>query len=320
MSTSISISNLDGCRCVVLGAGGFIGTNLVRTLVRHGAEVRGFGHPPRFPEAVRGVPWIEGSFHDASAISKALEGREFVYHLLGGSVPGTSNEHIRTELLATAAANLTLLEQCKERQIRRVIFASSGGTVYGATGGSLNVETMLPAPISAYGLGKLMAEGFQSLYERVFGVQQIALRIANPYGPYQTAVHSQGLVAAALSRAICGKALEVWGSGDVVRDYVYIDDVCDAFVRATHYRGEERVFNVGSGVGRSVNSVLTDIGHLFEQQSVQRLYRPGRPADVPISVLCVDKIMREMDWRTSVSWNEGLQRTLAWMRDLSTQI
>ena len=80
------------------------------------------------------------------------------------------------------------------------------------------------------------------------------------------------------------------------------------------------MFNVGSGVGRSVNSVLTDIGHLFEQQSVQRLYRPGRPADVPISVLCVDKIMREMDWRTSVSWNEGLQRTLAWMQDLSTQI
>jgi UDP-glucose 4-epimerase len=313
MTTTRPPPDLGGCRCVVLGAGGFIGTNLIRALVERGADVLGFGHRPRFPAAVRAVPWVDGSFDDPAAIGRALDDREVVYHLLGSSVPAASNLDPSTELLASAANTLSLLDRCKERKIRRIVFASSGGTVYGAAGRLPTPETVLPAPISAYGVGKLVTEGYQSLYERLYGIQQIALRIANPYGPYQSEVHSQGIVAAALGRALRGEPLEIWGDGEVVRDFVYIDDVCDAFVRATGYAGPHRVFNVGSGEGRSINAVLADLDRIVRPHRVHATHRPARPVDVPVSVLDIARIRQELGWSPRTTWDAGLAQTLAWM-------
>lgn len=208
---------------------------------------------------------------------------------------------------------LRFLDICNDAAVRKIVFASSGGTVYGQADGHPIPETAPTHPISAYGVGKLAIEKYLSLYHHLYGLEYLALRVANAYGPRQSVLKRQGVVAAMLDHALAGKSLEIWGTGEVVRDFVHIDDVVTAFLWAATYDGPHSVMNVGSGVGRSINQVASDIEAIAGTAELARTYRAGRAADVPVNVLDISLITRETLWRPRLTWLDGLQDTARWM-------
>lgn len=304
---------MDGVRCLVLGAGGFIGGHLCRALVLAGASVNGFGRRPAFPEALPPMRFTPGEFTDRAAVAAAVEGIEIVFHLLGGINPEVSNQDPIGDLQGNAAASLQLLECCRAAGVRRIVFASSGGTVYGVPR-AVPVDELAPTePISAYGINKLMVEKYLQLYARLGGPRALSLRIANPYGPFQSPFRRQGLVAALIETVLAGRPVEIWGDGQVVRDFLYVQDLAEAMLAACRYDGPETVLNVGSGVGRSVLEVTASICDILGRPPATVIHQPARQVDVPANVLDVTRIERALGWSPRTDWTEGVQRTAAWI-------
>lgn len=296
--------------CLVLGAGGFIGTNLCLALRTRGVAVTGFGRGPA-PPVLAGIAWVGGSL-EAGGLDQLVAGHAHVFDLIGAGLPNSSNDNPAQIVADGVPAKVRLLEACRRQQVRRFVFASSGGTVYGVTDGAPVREDAPTEPISAYGIGKLVVEKYLSLYHHLYGLDSRCLRIANAYGPHQDARRGQGLVAAMLRRLLAGEPVEIWGSGRVVRDYIHIDDVVSAMLACLEHDGPGRVFNVGSGVGRSVAEVLRDAARITGR-TPNLLHREGRGADVPVNILDSGRLRRETGWRPQVAWEDGLQRTASWI-------
>ena len=308
------ITTLFDVNCVVLGGGGFIGTHLCRSLKRNGALVRGFGRSRTDPAALTGVPWSNGEFNDRAALARAVQGCEVVFHLLGGSIPDSSNKDPLGDLLDSVVPSLQLLEICRASMVRKIVFVSSGGTVYGIPRTVPIPESATTEPISAYGISKLTIEKYLALYHHLYGGDFSILRVANTFGPYQNPDRRQGLIAAFMHRIAQGRPIEIWGDGRVVRDFIYIDDVIEAILAAAVYNGPHHIFNVGAGVGRSVLEVVTDIANVLGQPDAVPIHKPGRATDVPINVLDIALIGRELGWSPRTLWMEGLKLTADWIR------
>lgn len=312
-----AFEKLTGLRCAVLGAGGFIGTNLCRALVAQGASVRAFGRRKIFPEVLQSCDWIQGDFTDPTNLAAAIAGCDVVFHLVNATTPSSANVDKLADLNANVASTIRLLDICREIGGVRVVFASSGGTVYGIPDIVPTPETASTTPITAYGISKLAIEKYLGLYEYLYAMEYRVLRIANPFGPFQTALKNQGVIAAFLQRALAGKPVEMWGGGNVIRDYIYVDDVIEALLLAANHEGSGRIFNIGSGRGLSLNDIVTEVEHQLEKRILVD-HRPGRPVDVPVSILDVTFAATELSWRSRTSFEDGLRATIAWMR--SSQI
>ncbi len=308
------IGSLDGAACLVLGAGGFIGLHLSRALVDAGARVHGYGHPSSYPEALPdGVRWSAGEFADRAALQLAVRGADVVFHLLGGSDPASSSRD-PAGALREAVLSVQLLDICRGAGVGRVVFVSSGGTVYGVPRAVPIAEDAPTEPISAYGIGKLAIEKYLGMYAHFYGLRSVVLRPANPYGPYQSPTRRQGIVPAMIASALSGRELEVWGDGRAVRDFLYVGDLARALLAAAAYDGPRRVFNVGSGVGRSLLEVAELVAAVVGRK-VPIVHRPARSVDVPVNVLDITRIEHTLGWRPDTEWIHGLRTTAAWVRD-----
>jgi UDP-glucose 4-epimerase len=307
--------SLAGARCLVLGGSGFLGLNLCNRLARAGAEVTCFSRSHPQPEVLdRRVARVTGQFADRLAIANAVERQDIVFHLIAGSIPESSNRDPSAELAAAPIATLHLLEICRSARIKKLVFASSGGAIYGIPRAIPIPEQAPTDPISAYGISKLMIEKSLFLYRHLHGTDYQILRIANPYGRFQLGTKHQGLIGSYIHRALSGLPLEVWGTGKVVRDFLHIDDVSEAFLAAVTYDGPHRVMNVGSGTGLSVNQIIAELESAFGRERLPCVHKPSRAADVPANVLDTALIRSELGWQPRVALREGLISTIAWMR------
>jgi UDP-glucose 4-epimerase len=199
----------------------------------------------------------------------------------------------------------------------RVVFASTGGAIYGDFTTPPNVETYEKDPESPYAVSKLAVELYLGYYGRVFGLQSAALRFGNVYGPRQDPHGEAGVVAIFCGRLLEGRALTIFGDGTQTRDYVYVTDVADATFRAATRglpqpgRLDVRAFNIGTGVGTSVTR-LAELLSGAAGREPRLEYAPRRPGEQLDSVLNVSKAARELEWRPAVSLEEGLARSLEW--------
>jgi UDP-glucose 4-epimerase len=204
-----------------------------------------------------------------------------------------------------------LFELCGKLKVRRLVFVSSGGTVYGLPSAIPTPETAPTDPIGAYGVSKLSIEKYLAVYQRLHGLDYRILRVTNPYGPFQVPIKNQGLVAAIISKALRGETNEIWGDGSVIRDYIFIDDVVDALIAAASDQSAGRIFNIGSGVGRSVREVIAAI-ELALGKKLDIAWKQGRAADVPASVVAIDRARDLMGWQPKVPLDSGLAQTIQW--------
>ncbi len=305
---------MSGVRCLVLGAGGFLGSALCTALQQQGAVVHAYGRSLSAAPPSGGALWTEARFDDAPALTAALQGQEMVFHLLSSSLPESSNRNPAADVAAQVIPSILLLELCRAARVRKLVFASSGGTVYGIPSAVPTPEGASTAPITAYGVNKLMIERYLELFRHLYGLDYHVLRIANPYGPGQSPFKKQGVVAAILHRALSGSAIELWGTGEVTRDFIHVDDVSSAFMAAARYSGPHRTMNVGSGHGRSLNQLVRDVRDVLHQPALEVVRKSARAADVPISILDTALIRGETEWQPEVEWMDGLAGTVGWMR------
>src|SRR5215470_4556710 len=247
-------------KCLVLGGGGFMGMHLCKALTARGYPVRVFERPVSeslSAERARGsIEWVYGDFVNQNDVAAAVAGCEIVFHLISTTLPKNSNDNPIYDVETNLVGTLGMLEAARASGARRIIFVSSGGTVYGVPKHVPISETHPTDPICSYGIIKLAIEKYLELYHRLHDLNHLVLRIANAYDEGQRPDTAQGAVAVFLHRALNGQPIEIWGDGSVVRDYLYISDIVDAFVRAVEYSGNFRIINIGSSRGHSVNDLL----------------------------------------------------------------
>lgn len=159
-----------------------------------------------------------------------------------------------------------------------------------------------------------MIEKSLHLYRHLHGIDYQILRIANPYGRFQLGTKHQGLIGSYIHRVLSDLPLEVWGTGEVVRDFLHVDDVSDAFLAAVGYDGPHKILNVGSGRGLSINQIITELEAAFGIERLPCVHKPSRAADVPANVLDTTLIRSELGWQPRVPLRDGLVGTIAWMR------
>lgn len=306
-------------RCLVLGGRGFIGTHLVDALLQAGHHVVCFDRPhvvplgPTYASNPR-FELVEGDFLSEADMAGVLPGCDVCVHLVSTTLPQNSNADPVFDIETNLVGTLRLLNLARASGLRKVVFVSSGGTVYGIPRSVPIEETHPTEPLCSYGIAKLAIEKYLELFRTLHRLDYTVLRIANPYGEMQRTRSSQGAVAVFLGRALRGEPVEIWGDGSVVRDYVYIRDVADALVSALHYPGPERIFNIGSGQGVSLNEVLDTIDAVLDRKT-RRVYTPGRPFDVPASVLSIERARRALGWKPRVAFKDGIARFAAWLAE-----
>lgn len=299
--------------CIVLGGGGFLGINLCRRLVLAGYRVRAFGRHCLFPKALAEVEWYQGDFCDPAALSAAIESYEIVFHLVHSTTPYSANLDMAKDLQQNVISSLALLDISRTLNVKKIVFVSSGGTIYGSPEQIPTPETAPTDPITAYGISKLAIENYLALYERLHGLQYRILRVANPFGPFQVPVKNQGVISMLISRAIARESIDIWGGGSTVRDYIFVDDVIDALEAAMGDRSDARIFNIGSGAGRTLLEVIDTIERLMNTK-LKIVWKRARPIDVPKSVLAIDRARDILKWVPRTPFEKGLEQTIDWWK------
>jgi UDP-glucose 4-epimerase len=304
-------------KCVIFGGGGFIGSALADRLLADSHSVRIFERPRvaqyRAFLLHEKIEWISGDFSNVHDLKKSVDGTDVVFHLISTSLPKNSNDDPVYDVQSNVIASLQLLRCMVECKVPRIVFISSGGTVYGNPN-YLPIDEKHPTnPIVSYGITKLAIEKYLQLYERLYGLTAISLRVANPYGERQRIETAQGVIAAFLNRAMTEMPIEVWGDGSVTRDYLHISDVVEALSKASTYKGQERVFNISSGVGTSLESLINVLESVLNKK-IERKYLPSRPFDVPVSILSNELARYELGWSPTISLEDGLLATIDWIK------
>lgn len=304
-------------KVIVLGGGGFIGSHLSQKLINAGFEVRVFGRHFLSRPHLQGAEIYEGDFNDQAVLATAIEGMEVVIHLIHATFPTVANVEMVADLERSVIGSVRLLKSSKDQGVRRVLFISSGGTVYGPTRKALIDEDHPTNPISAYGINKLTIEKYVSLHETMFGLEGFNLRIANPYGPLQTGRRQQGLIPTVFSRISAGKPITIFGDGSETRDYVYIEDVAEAIARIIAYDGHQRCFNIGSAQsGKTILDVVNAIETITGLQAKLE-FGPTRSFDVRSNVLDCTRLMRETGWLPKTGFDDGVAQTVRWLEALA---
>ena len=278
---------------LLLGGAGFIGGALARRLKQEKITVHVIGR------------------HDTERLEHVFPQCGTVIHLASATTPGSSATHPHLEL-ANLALTLRLLALMWAQPETHLIFFSSGGTVYGNPDRLPVTEDSPIAPLSNHGASKASQEAFCQAF-RALGHAVTILRPSNAYGPGQTIKSGFGLVRTMLEHARVGTTLEIWGDGENVRDFIYIDDIVDATTRLIKLPQDSGTYNLGSGVGYSVNQVRAIVEAACDRQ-LQTSYRPSRGMDVRRVVLDNTRLYARLGWQPAVRLTDGIARTWNWLQ------
>lgn len=307
-------------KTLVIGGNGFIGTNLVGALLRDNHAVTVFDrYPSRYKEPQPEVRYLEGDFANHGEVSEAVKGIDWVFHLAYTTLPQTSNEDPIYDIRSNLVDTVQLMQECLNSKVKKLVFISSGGTVYGIPQQIPIAEEHPQQPICSYGITKLAIEKYLSLFQRIWGLEYVVARLSNPYGEMQNPHSKQGAIGVFLGNVAERKPITIWGDGQVVRDYIYIGDAVSALVRAAEFEpqaGDPRVFNIGSGQGHSLNDIVSELRQVVDMP-VEVQYTPGRAVDVPATVLDITRAKDVLKWEPRVNLSEGLARSWRWVKSLT---
>lgn len=304
---------------ILFGAAGFIGKNLtielsqkrenILTLVD--AKNEYFSDILQYK--LRNVIIKENVFNEQTDFDSLLKGQDIVYHLVSTTVPATSNQCIAQELMANVIVTVRLLEACVRCNIKKIIFFSSGGTIYGKDICCPIKEEVPSYPINSYGLQKISIEKLLYLYHYMYGLDYRVIRLSNPYGPFQRPNGILGAVSTFTYKALKGEEITVYGDGTVIRDFIYIDDAIRAVIKITEGEKAYRIFNVGCGYGTSIRTVL-DIICSTLKVDLRISYRPERKMDVPENYLDITRYETCYGKMDTIPLKEGISKTAAFMK------
>lgn len=299
----------------VIGGAGFVGCHVVELLLEQGRDVTVIGRsqspPPSLPGKVR---YLSGDYGDRTFLKDALRDTDEIITLAHTTVPKTSFDDPVSDILGNLPASVTLFETAVSQRIEKMVFVSSGGTVYGSTG-CLPIDEGCPtAPISPYGITKLAIEKYAFMYHAVHGLPVLCVRPGNAYGPGQKPFLGQGLVATVAASILTGREILSYGSEKVVRDYLHVRDMAAGIVAALERGRAGECYNIGSGIGRTTAEVIETVAVCGrgDGYGVSINEQPLRSFDVPANILDSGKLMLETAWKPIIGFEQGIEETWRW--------
>jgi len=311
-------------RYLVTGGAGFIGSNTVDELVRRGHSVVvlddcSSGKEDNLAEIRNKITFIKGSITDIEVVRKAMHEAEYVLHLAARtSVPRSVKDPIETNKI-NIDGTLNVLVAAKELKVKRVVFAASS-SAYGETPTLPKIESMQPQPISPYGVTKYVGELYAQTFGRCYGLENVALRYFNIFGPRQDPSSPYSGVLAKFCTAFLDEIQPVvFGDGEQTRDFTFVENAVQANLLACEAPNVSgKVFNVGTGGRTSLNEVL----HTLEKISGKTLevkYEPARDGDIRDSQADISQAKEFLGYDPQVGFEEGLTRTFEWYRSTQTK-
>jgi UDP-glucose 4-epimerase len=302
-------------RILVLGGSGFLGSHIVDKFLSEKHDVSVYDlYPERFRRSPAGIKFYTGDFGNVGALDELIAtGFDAVIHCVSTTTPKSSNESPEFDIQSNVIGTLYLLDICVKRKVGKVVFLSSGGTVYGDIGDRDKVdETHAVRPMCSYGVSKLTIEHYLDVYRHLRGLDYVALRLSNPYGERQSPLRALGALTVFLHRTLKLQSVEIWGDGSVTRDFIYVGDVANAVYLAT-VNPISGIYNVGTGTGLSLRDILARIHDVVGvEPSVTWL--ASRSFDVPRIVLDASKLQCATNWSTTTSIQDGVGITADWLR------
>lgn len=310
-------------RILVTGGAGFIGSNLVDTLLEEGHTVTvvdnlstgKFENLYRVKDAAREnrFSFLHMDIRDGNVVA-AFKGKELdaVIHLAAQPDVRVSVKDPVFDADVNVLGTINLLQLAVQNGVRRFINTSSGGCVYGEPEQIPVSEDAPRRPDSPYGVSKLVAEEYIRYYERTYGLSCCTLALANVYGPRQNPFGEAGVVAIFIGKILAGEEPVIFGTGEQTRDFVYVDDVVDAY-RAALTKGEGEFLNIGTGVETSVNELYRLLADMLDFEGRPQ-YEPPRAGELEHIALRADRAEKVLGWRPRTNISEGLARTVEWYR------
>lgn len=299
-------------KVLVVGGNGFIGSHLVDALLDDNYQVSVYDLSK---DKIRGelddVTYYYGSIEEMALLERAVEPQEIIIHLVSTTVPGSSNKNMAFDIRTNLIASVNLLQIMKNLGKERIIYLSSGGTVYGNTETYPIPESHILEPISSYGIVKLAVEKYLLMFQELYGLKPLIFRPANIYGPRQNIDKPQGVTGHFIKNILLGKEISVWGDGEVRKDYLYVNDLVTAIIKGIESR-KQGIFNIGSGSDDSINDII-DILKEFVDFEID--YQEARQFDVKKVSLDITAIKKELDWQPKVSLKEGVKAQYDWMKN-----
>jgi UDP-glucose 4-epimerase len=309
---------------LIVGGCGFIGRHVAVALARRGHRIV-IADPasPSFqlpPDVIGAVSFVDACLtpaaNDDLVWDRLVEQADVVHHLAWSTIPASANRDPLADIDFNLRVAVGLLEALRRRGGGRLIFSSSGGTVYGRLQQIPVSEDHPLEPVTAYGVSKLAVEKYCGVYRHLHGLDCRIARLSNPFGAGQDPYRGQGAVTAFVHRALKGAPLVIWGDGSVVRDYIHVSDAADAFVRLAELPaerlGQRFIYNIGSGVGVSLAEIVDMLGERL-QRKLEVRHEASRPFDIPVSILDISAAKESLGWQPRLSFGEGLS---AMIRDL----
>jgi UDP-glucose 4-epimerase len=302
-------------RILVLGGSGFLGSHIVDKFLAEKHDVAVYDlYPERFRRSPSGITFYTGDFGNVGALDELIAtGFDAVIHCVSTTTPKSSNESPEFDIQSNVIGTLYLLDICVKRNVGKVVFLSSGGTVYGDIGDRDKVdETHAVRPMCSYGVSKLTIEHYLDVYRHLRGLDYVALRLSNPYGERQSPLRALGALTVFLHRTLKRQNVEVWGDGGVTRDFIYVGDVANAVYLAT-INPISGIYNVGTGTGLSLRDILAQIAHVVGREP-DVTWLASRSFDVPRIVLDAAKLKKVTQWDCVTSLENGVAITADWLR------
>ena len=305
---------------IIFGAAGFIGINLTRELCK---DRRNFitvvDRNRTYFKPIESMCFTNLRIEESQLgynddYDQFVKGQDVVFHLVSTSVPSTSNQAVADELNQNIGFSVSLLEACVRQNVKKIVFLSSGGAIYGKESQCPIKETAPENPISSYGVQKSTIEKLLYLYHYMHGLDYRIVRLANPYGPYQRPNGVLGAVTTFIYKALRGEEIQVYGDGSVIRDFMYIDDAIKGIMNIANGTDDHHVFNLGSGYGTSISTVLKTI-HETLGLEMNVKYMEGRQVDVPVNYLDISKYENIFGELEPIKLEEGIKRTADFMKN-----
>ncbi|MEK6711390.1 MAG: SDR family oxidoreductase [Nitrospinota bacterium] len=315
-------------RVLVTGGGGFIGSNLVRALLREGYAVRvlenyATGRRENLQDILGDIEMIEhpDGILNPEVCTRATKGVSGIFHQAAiPSVPRSIADPLLSDRV-NVGGTLNLLEAARRAGVRRFVYASSS-SVYGDAPGDVRREDIAPAPLSPYAVSKRATELYALLYHQLHGIETVGLRYFNVFGPWQDPNSAYAAVVPLFTKCLLARERPtIHGDGEQSRDFTYIDNVVAGNLLAYKARqmGGE-VFNLATGKRHSVNELFHVLRDITGADGVKPIYAPSRPGDVRDSLADIGKASRLLGYSPEIAFEEGLRRTAGWHAERAQEI
>ena len=306
--------------CLILGGSGFIGSHLAEALIKRDLNVKIFGD---FKSGMRNIASIadrieiiKGDFQNTSDLSLAMQDVDCIFHYISTTNPASSFDNPVYDIETNVISSVRMMEIALKNNVKKIIFPSTGGTIYGDAR-KIPISEDEPAnPLNPYAISKLTIEKYLHYFFTQYGMDYLVLRYSNPYGERQNPLGNQGVIPIFLNKIRQNEAPQIFGDGYSLRDYIYIDDAISATMNVFDKRSNEKIFNVGSGNGTSINELI-EIMNEVTGKEICPVYISDNKRYIKKIVLDISRI-KKTGWSQKTGLREGITRTWNWINNQTT--